>query len=167
MMTKLRPVDQLRELLLKAGSAHSVLVERFFQLNSPHQACATSLMLACSKAAIDVHVASLAADAFFLYGGETSIAPSTAPSTLAPTTLGPSMTMTPATPVHGANVTCFNPGVSSTPAAGAAFMPPPQQPQSYLAVFSHRHAGLCLYLARLVGPFWNAPVAKEVARGKC
>ena len=66
-MTKLRPVDQLRELLLKARSARSGLVERFFQLNSPSQACATSVMLACSKSAVDVHVAAIAADAFFLY----------------------------------------------------------------------------------------------------
>ena len=167
-MTKLRPVDQLRELLLKAGSAHSVLVKRFFQLNSPSQACATSLMLACSKSAVDVHVSALAADAFFLYGGETTIAPSSAAggATLAPTTIGP-MT-TPMTPVHGANVTCFNPGVSSTPAGSASYLNLlSQQPaQSYVALFSHKHEGLCLYLARLVGPFWNAPVAKEVTQGK-
>jgi len=165
LMTKLRPVDQLRELLLKAGSAHSVLVKRFFQLNSPGQACATALMLACSKTAVDVHVSALAADAFFLYGGETTIAPSAVATPLAPTTIGP-MT-TPMTPMQGANVTCFNPGVASTPAGSASFLqqPPQQASQSYVAVFSHKHEGLCLYLARLVGPFWNALVAKEVAQG--
>ena len=167
MMTKLRPVDQLRELLLKAGNAHSVLVKRFFQLNSPNQACATALMLACSKAAVDVHVSVLAADAFFLYGGETSIAPTSAAAvaTLAPTTLGPATMSPPMTPMQGANVTAFNPGIASTPAVAASFIQPPTQPQSYVPVFSQRHAGLCLYLARLVGPFWNAPVAKEVAKG--
>ena len=160
-MTKLRPVDQLRELLLKSGSAHGVLVKRFFQLNSPNQACATALMLACSKAAVDIQVSALAADAFFLYGGETSIAPSAASAT----TITPAMSP-PMTPSSGSNVSIFNPGVASTPAPGGAFMPSaPAQPQSYVAVFSQRHAGLCLYLARLVGPFWNAPVAKEVSTG--
>uniref|UniRef100_A0AAQ5YIN2 Nuclear pore complex protein Nup155 n=1 Tax=Amphiprion ocellaris TaxID=80972 RepID=A0AAQ5YIN2_AMPOC len=67
---KLRPVDQLRHLLVSCAGGESEEIERFFKLHREEQACATALILACSNAASDREVSQWATRAFFRYGGE-------------------------------------------------------------------------------------------------
>ncbi|XP_028318058.1 nuclear pore complex protein Nup155-like [Gouania willdenowi] len=67
---KLRPVDQLRHLLVRCVGGESEEIERFFKLHREEQACATSLILACSTAACDREVSQWATRAFFRYGGK-------------------------------------------------------------------------------------------------
>ncbi|KAG7264504.1 hypothetical protein CRUP_020642 [Coryphaenoides rupestris] len=62
---KLRPVDQLRHLLVTCAGGESEEVERFFKLHREEQACATSLILACSRAASDREVSQWATSSFF------------------------------------------------------------------------------------------------------
>ena len=53
---KLRPVDQLRHLLVTNQGAVNPHVEAFFKLHGVDQACATCLILICSQLAIDTQV---------------------------------------------------------------------------------------------------------------
>uniref|UniRef100_A0A8C4Q163 Uncharacterized protein n=1 Tax=Eptatretus burgeri TaxID=7764 RepID=A0A8C4Q163_EPTBU len=65
MFEVLRPLEQLRHLLVTGGGADTEDVQKFFLLHREDQACATSLALACSRAAHDTEVSSWAARAFF------------------------------------------------------------------------------------------------------
>uniref|UniRef100_A0A3B3CZA3 Nuclear pore complex protein Nup155 n=1 Tax=Oryzias melastigma TaxID=30732 RepID=A0A3B3CZA3_ORYME len=89
---KLRPVDQLRHLLVSCVGGESEEIERFFKLHREEQACATALILACSSAASDREVSQWATRAFFRYGGEAQMrfpAAMTAPSTVGPIMTAP------------------------------------------------------------------------------
>ncbi|XP_014679572.1 PREDICTED: nuclear pore complex protein Nup155-like, partial [Priapulus caudatus] len=66
----LRPVDQLKQLLVRNSGPDCEAVKAFFTLHQEAQAAATALILACSKAAVDQQVCEWATRAFFLYGGE-------------------------------------------------------------------------------------------------
>ena len=48
MLTKPRPVDQLRQLLLNSNGPDAEEVSSFFKLHKEEQACATCLILACA-----------------------------------------------------------------------------------------------------------------------
>ncbi|XP_017679081.1 PREDICTED: nuclear pore complex protein Nup155 [Lepidothrix coronata] len=65
MFHKLRPVDQLRHLLVSNIGGDGEEIERFFKLHQEDQACATCLILACSNAAYDREVSAWATRAFF------------------------------------------------------------------------------------------------------
>lgn len=45
-LTFLRPVDQLRQMLEESGGAESNIVKEFFSAMTPTQACATALIIA-------------------------------------------------------------------------------------------------------------------------
>ncbi|NWR45769.1 NU155 protein, partial [Regulus satrapa] len=84
---KLRPVDQLRHLLVSNTGGDGEEIERFFKLHQEDQACATCLILACSNAAYDTEVSAWATRAFFRYGGEAQMRfPSALPP---PSNVGP------------------------------------------------------------------------------
>lgn len=55
-MHTLRPVDQLRNLLISYQGYDNPYVGAFFRQHKAEQACATCLILICSKLAIDVQV---------------------------------------------------------------------------------------------------------------
>ena len=57
-MHKLRPVDQLRLLLVKNQGYDNLETEAFFKLHRPEQACATCLILMCSGLGVDAQVSS-------------------------------------------------------------------------------------------------------------
>ncbi|KAM7368981.1 hypothetical protein PAMP_013281 [Pampus punctatissimus] len=106
---KLRPVDQLRHLLVSCAGGESEEIERFFKLHREEQACATALILACSSAACDREVSQWATRAFFRYGGEAQMrfpAAMTSPSTVGPVMSSPApgivppVFTTPFTPMH-------------------------------------------------------------------
>ncbi|XP_064606018.1 nuclear pore complex protein Nup155-like [Liolophura sinensis] len=67
---KMRPVDQLRQILMDKQGPDNEEVKAFFKLHKVDQACATCLLLACSKLHVDQQVGEWAKMAFFMYGGE-------------------------------------------------------------------------------------------------
>ena len=69
-VSKLRPVDHLRQLLVENQGPDNEVVKSFFTLHSEVQAACACLVLACSQAVQDAHVAEWATRALFLYGGE-------------------------------------------------------------------------------------------------
>ncbi|XP_038589686.1 nuclear pore complex protein Nup155 [Micropterus salmoides] len=149
---KLRPVDQLRHLLVSCAGGESEEVERFFKLHREEQACATALILACSSAACDREVSQWATRAFFRYGGEAQMrfpAAMTSPSTVGPVMSSPAPGIvppalaTPFTPMHSGSVPI-------TPMSAGPEV-----------IFSGKHNGICVYFARILGNIWDGSLAVE------
>uniref|UniRef100_A0A8D0GNR6 Nucleoporin 155 n=1 Tax=Sphenodon punctatus TaxID=8508 RepID=A0A8D0GNR6_SPHPU len=181
MFHKLRPVDQLRHLLVSNVGADGEEIERFFKLflhcGPKKQACATCLILACSIAACDREVSAWATRAFFRYGGEAQMRfPSALPP---PSTVGPVL----GSPLPvGSPVTLGspypNPSFLTTPAPGlqppsmstpvfAAGSPMPHAGLSASGmmgpeiVYSGKHNGICIYFARIIGNIWDGSIVVE------
>lgn len=74
MISLLKPVDLLQQLLLACHGPHHDAVKAYFQVQKEHEACATSLLLACWEQLRGSEIATWAAQAFFIYGGEPTIA---------------------------------------------------------------------------------------------
>uniref|UniRef100_A0A8C4GQF9 Nuclear pore complex protein Nup155 n=1 Tax=Dicentrarchus labrax TaxID=13489 RepID=A0A8C4GQF9_DICLA len=139
---KLRPVDQLRHLLVSCAGGESEEVERFFKLHREEQACATSLILGCSSAACDREVSQWATRAFFRYGGEAQMrfpAAMTSPSNVGPVMSSPAPGIVPP-----ALATPFAPMYSGS----APITPMSAGPE---VIFSGKHNGICIYFARILG----------------
>uniref|UniRef100_A0AAR2KV42 Nucleoporin Nup133/Nup155-like N-terminal domain-containing protein n=1 Tax=Pygocentrus nattereri TaxID=42514 RepID=A0AAR2KV42_PYGNA len=174
---KLRPVDQLRHLLVSSGGGESEEIERFFKLHREEQACATALILACSSAACDREVSLWATRAFFRYGGEAQMRFPSAMS--APSNVGPLL----GSPVPGSPMPVGspfpNPSFLATPAPG--MMPPsvstpfiPATPMSPggaaipalssgpEVLFSGKHNGISVYFTRILGNIWDGSLAVEI-----
>uniref|UniRef100_S4RQG5 Nucleoporin 155 n=1 Tax=Petromyzon marinus TaxID=7757 RepID=S4RQG5_PETMA len=141
------------------------------------QACATCLILACSRAAHDSEVSMWAARAFYRYGGEaqmrfSGMLPQTMlnfGSPVASSTMlrSPAPSSSPYPKGHGIRRPSVAPGTPptllspqqaglaapGTDAAGAGLGPE--------VVFSGRHDGTCLYLARILSNFWDGNVVLE------
>uniref|UniRef100_A0A6Q2XKF0 Nuclear pore complex protein Nup155 n=1 Tax=Esox lucius TaxID=8010 RepID=A0A6Q2XKF0_ESOLU len=162
---KLRPVDQLRHLLVSGTGGESEEIERFFKLHREEQACATALILACSAAACDREVSQWATRAFFRYGGEAQMR---FPSALsAPSNVGPLFgSPVPGSPLHVGSSSMYNPSFLATPAPGmvpqcvstpyAPAAPAPSAPISGMSpgpevVFSGKHNGISVYFTRIMG----------------
>lgn len=171
---KLRPVDQLRHLLVSGAGGESEDIERFFKLHREEQACGTALILACSSAACDREVSLWATRAFFRYGGEAQMR---FPSALsAPSNVGPLF----GSPVPGSPLAVgsplANPSFLATPAPGmlppsvstpfAPPMPSGSAPITAMSggpevVFSGKHNGIAVYFARILGNIWDGSLAVE------
>uniref|UniRef100_A0A673TBH2 Nucleoporin 155 n=1 Tax=Suricata suricatta TaxID=37032 RepID=A0A673TBH2_SURSU len=176
MFHKLRPVDQLRHLLVSNVGGDGEEIERFFKLHQEDQACATCLILACSTAACDREVSAWATRAFFRYGGEAQMRfPSTLP---APSNVGP---------ILGSPVYASSPIPSSSPYPNPSFLGTPSQgvhppavstpmcasgnPATQAAsmscvaapeiVYSGKHNGICIYFSRIMGNIWDASLVVE------
>ncbi|XP_055087644.1 nuclear pore complex protein Nup155 [Periophthalmus magnuspinnatus] len=149
---KLRPVDQLRHLLVSCAGGESEDIERFFKLHREEQACATSLILSCSTAACDREVSQWATRAFFRYGGEAQMrfpAAMTSPSTVGPLMSSPAPGIVP--PLLASP---FTPMPSGT----APMTPMSAGPE---VIFSGKHNGICIYFARILGNIWDGSLAVE------
>lgn len=72
-MTKLRPMDVLRQLLVDNRGPENDAVRKFFREQREDQACATCLILACLDSAQNAQLSEWATRAFFLYGGEPKV----------------------------------------------------------------------------------------------
>uniref|UniRef100_A0A672ZBQ6 Nuclear pore complex protein Nup155 n=1 Tax=Sphaeramia orbicularis TaxID=375764 RepID=A0A672ZBQ6_9TELE len=161
---KLRPVDQLRHLLVSCAGGESEEIERFFKLHREEQACATSLILACSRAASDREVSQWATRAFFRYGGEAQMRfPSamTSPSTVGPVMSSPVyVNSLPSGVVPPALATPFAP----MHAGSAPITPMSAGPE---VIFSGKHNGICIYFARILGNVWDGSLAfeKTISKG--
>ncbi|NXK00399.1 NU155 protein, partial [Corythaixoides concolor] len=156
MFHKLRPVDQLRHLLVSNIGGDGEEIERFFKLHQEDQACATCLILACSNAGCDREVSAWATRAFFRYGGEAQMRfPSALPP---PGNIGPIL----GSPVP----TDLQPICASTPILSSGnSMPHPGASISGTMgpeiVFSGRHNGICIYFARIIGNIWDGSIVVE------
>ncbi|XP_030048906.1 nuclear pore complex protein Nup155 [Microcaecilia unicolor] len=174
---KLRPVDQLRHLLVSNAGSDGEEIERFFKLHQENQACATCLILACSTAASDREVSAWATRAFFRYGGEAQMR---FPSALsAPTNVGPIF----GSPVPSSSPISFgspmpNPSFLGTPVQGLQ-APTVSTPVYTMGtsghqagtavggmmgpemVFSGKHNGICIYFSRIVGNIWDGSMVVE------
>uniref|UniRef100_A0A3B4XD68 Nuclear pore complex protein Nup155 n=1 Tax=Seriola lalandi dorsalis TaxID=1841481 RepID=A0A3B4XD68_SERLL len=173
---KLRPVDQLRHLLVSCAGGESEEIERFFKLHREEQACATALILACSNAASDREVSQWATRAFFRYGGEAQMrfpAAMASPSTVGPVMSSPPLYVT--TPVthkssytHNITIYLTNWAVrfhkqNVMPFKIISFMTfdknhhkirsAPITPMSAgpEVIFSGKHNGICVYFAQIFG----------------
>ncbi|KAJ7399498.1 hypothetical protein BTVI_114420 [Pitangus sulphuratus] len=166
MFHKLRPVDQLRHLLVSNIGGDGEEIERFFKLHQEDQACATCLILACSTAAYDREVSAWATRAFFRYGGEAQMRFPSAlppPSNVGPILGSPVPSASPLTvdspyPTSGflTSGQGFQPPAMSTPIfpAGNSMSHPGTSVSGMMGpeiVFSGRHNGICIYFARIIG----------------
>ncbi|KAM4809382.1 nuclear pore complex protein Nup155 [Rhinophrynus dorsalis] len=174
---KLRPVDQLRHLLVSNAGGDGEEIERFFKLQQENQACATCLILACSTSASDREVSSWAARAFFRYGGEAQMrAQSSLP---VPSTVGPLFgSPLPVGSPMPAGSPMANPSFLGTPTQGV-FPPSVSTPVHVMGtptyppaasipgiigseiVFSGKHNGICIYFSRIIGNIWDGSIAVE------
>ncbi|CAB1318328.1 unnamed protein product, partial [Coregonus sp. 'balchen'] len=172
---KLRPVDQLRHLLVSGTGGESEEIERFFKLHREEQACATALILACSSAACDREVSQWASRAFFRYGGEAQMRFASAHS--APSNVGALFgSPVPGSPMPVGSSPMPNPSFLATPAPG--MMPQsvstpyiPTTPMSSApitgmssgpeVVFSGKHNGISVYFTRILGNIWDGSLAVE------
>uniref|UniRef100_A0A8C9JHH4 Nucleoporin 155 n=1 Tax=Panthera tigris altaica TaxID=74533 RepID=A0A8C9JHH4_PANTA len=176
MFHKLRPVDQLRHLLVSNVGGDGEEIERFFKLHQEDQACATCLILACSTAACDREVSAWATRAFFRYGGEAQMRfPTTlpAPSNVGPILGSPVYASSPipstssypnptflGTPSQGVHPPAMSTPVcaSGNPATQAASMTCMAAPE---IVYSGKHNGICIYFSRIMGNIWDASLVVE------
>ncbi|XP_016079465.1 PREDICTED: nuclear pore complex protein Nup155 isoform X2 [Miniopterus natalensis] len=176
MFHKLRPVDQLRHLLVSNVGGDGEEIERFFKLHQEDQACATCLILACSTAACDREVSAWATRAFFRYGGEAQMRfPATLPT---PSNVGPIL----GSPVYasspfpgggpypnpsflGTPSQGVHPPVMSTPVCASGNPAIPAASMSYMAgpeiVYSGKHNGIYIYFSRIMGNIWDASLVVE------
>uniref|UniRef100_A0AAQ4NN15 Nuclear pore complex protein Nup155 n=1 Tax=Gasterosteus aculeatus aculeatus TaxID=481459 RepID=A0AAQ4NN15_GASAC len=132
---KLRPVDQLRHLLVSGAGGESEEVERFFKLHREEQACAAALILACSSAASDREVSQWATRAFFRSG---RIFYARSHSRIVPPAFA-----TPFAQMHTGSVPI-------TPMSAGPEV-----------IFSGKHNGICVYFARILGNIWDGSLAVE------
>uniref|UniRef100_A0A2I3HXB7 Nucleoporin 155 n=1 Tax=Nomascus leucogenys TaxID=61853 RepID=A0A2I3HXB7_NOMLE len=176
MFHKLRPVDQLRHLLVSNVGGDGEEIERFFKLHQEDQACATCLILACSTAACDREVSAWATRAFFRYGGEAQMRfPTTLPppSNVGPILGSPVYSSSPVpsgspypnpsflgTPSHGIQPPAMSTPVCAlgNPATQATNMSCVTGPE---IVYSGKHNGICIYFSRIMGNIWDASLVVE------
>ena len=141
---KLRPVDQLRELLSENGGHDNDKVHQFFNSHKTEEACAMALLLATDSSTRFVHVADWALRAIILYGEEPHFS-ATVPSTI----------ISPDTSVGFQDVS-MNPKFS-------ALMRTSPRGKSNLGTFTHSYKflGCIIYVSRMVRSFWEFPFLRE------
>ncbi|XP_062607131.1 nuclear pore complex protein Nup155-like [Saccostrea cucullata] len=151
--SKMRPVDQLRQLLIDFQGPDAEEVKAFFRLHKIEQACSTCLILACSRIAADQQVATWATMAFFMYGGEPQLhftgTPMGTDGRMMPSNLGAMGLHQTSTPAPGMGHPYFHP----------AMTPGPNITQEI--AFSGKHNGICLYLARILRSIWENNVTMD------
>ncbi|XP_058446271.1 nuclear pore complex protein Nup154 [Malaya genurostris] len=177
----LKSVDILQQLLLACHGPHNEAVKAYFQVQTEPQACATSLLLACIETFKGTELGDWAAQAFILYGGEPFFevgaymgAHSTVTRPLSfnsPTSGfvesqpgGPRMYMsTPfsvARPVSSVQQSMMHqsqfPGSSMSPQMNHSFNNNlPITAESPNFHYSAKHAGLYLHMSRLLRSIWK------------
>lgn len=147
MITKLRPVDLLRQILIDRGP-DSDAVKSYFQVQKEEQACATCLILACLESQQNKQISEWATRAFFLYGGEPKAASPIPINTATPNQGG--------TPYQYG----FNPAMASTPRSISSGSP--VQETSSSVVYSAKHNGLYIYVGRILRPLWGERIVVKL-----
>lgn len=118
MLSLLKPVDLLQQLLLACHGPHHDAVKAYFQVQKEHEACATSLLLACWENLRGSEIANWAAQAFFIYGGEPTVGGGQLHSTNLRNSLSSSTTMINANASGFMEASNSAMGFASTPYAG-------------------------------------------------
>ncbi|XP_059616313.1 nuclear pore complex protein Nup154 [Phlebotomus argentipes] len=163
----LKPMDLLQQLLAACRGPHHEAVKAYFQAQSEPEACATSLMLACTEALRGSEMTMWATQAFFLYGGE--------PQYRSAAT-GPFNTNTTFIESQGAPMFNSTPFPASRPASAIqqSLLQQTQTPGSPIQnvsnvnfntsqgvdissnlMYSAKHTGLYLHVSRLLRPIWR------------
>ncbi|XP_067677422.1 nuclear pore complex protein Nup155-like isoform X1 [Haliotis asinina] len=190
-LQKLRPMEQLQQLLIECQGPDADEVKGFFRLHRIELACATCLAIACSRPLAEQQVGDWARMAFFMYGGEAqynfsapsfgghmgaaNIGPasfSSGPMGSVPASLSSTVIYSPTS--HG---TSFAPFATPMPGMQPAHMSTPAphsfqqsfyQPgltslgsHSQEVIYSGKHNGICIYLSRILRPFWDSQVTTE------
>jgi len=174
-------------LLVENHGPDNEVVKSFFTLHSEIQAACACLVLACSQAVQDNHVAEWATRALFLYGGEPRLvfpvqqqqrqagqgimAPGA--TAFSPSSFHPNIASTPAPQAHH-HPNAFTPARANDtahlmygPASGgpavnqSMYAGGPVVPEMH---FSSKHNALYLYLSRLVRPVWLRTVVTMTSR---
>ncbi|XP_056146577.1 nuclear pore complex protein Nup155 [Lampris incognitus] len=154
---KLRPVDQLRHLLVSCAGGESEDIERFFKMHREEQACATALILACSSAACDREVSLWAARAFFRYGGEAQMK---IPATITSLSdIGPMFS----SPMEGHAAPFLSTSFVHSPSVIDPITAMSAGPE---VIFSGKHNGISIYFARILGNVWDGNLAIEKTLSK-
>jgi nuclear pore complex protein Nup155 len=137
--TKLKPVDQLQYLLDRQSDDE---IQSFFHLHKEAQSCAMCLIIATRS---EDQTALAATDAFFRFGGEPRMVfpKPTHLGTQAQTGLPPPTNQLASPTTVGSQTSAAGHGT-----LGKAIVGPE-------VVLSGKYSGLCLYLARLLRPFWG------------
>lgn len=180
MVSLLKPVDLLQQLLLACHGPHHEAVKAYFMEQKEHEACATSLLLACWEHVRGSEMANWAAQAFFIYGGEPSMGMQqmVPRNSLSNTSTLMSPSMSGFMDQHG-NPQNTPMGYASTPYAGMRAASAIQQSlfqqttriQSPTGgtspgmnhtltgeqnvVYSAKHTGLYLHVMRVLKPLWR------------
>ncbi|XP_074640475.1 nuclear pore complex protein Nup155-like [Tubulanus polymorphus] len=180
LMDKYLPVNQLQQLLIRNQGADNEEVKAFFQLHKEEQACATCLILCCSRSPSNQHIVEWATRAFFLYGGESTYNYlSSAPSQTG--NIGPGFPQSPAVASRTSGFQPSSPMSQTIPFATPAHGSQPIQmstPNTVFAQksqfgsstgpnftldikFSGKHNGICLYLSRILRPIWEMRIVSD------
>ncbi|KAK6639409.1 hypothetical protein RUM43_007682 [Polyplax serrata] len=146
-ITKLRPVDLLRQFLIESRGPDSEAIKSYFQVQKEEQACATCLILACLESQQNLQISEWATRAFFLYGSEPQIGRQMTFNANTPTT--------PGTPYQYG----FNPGMASTP---RSLSPGSPVQEASTIVFSAKHNGLYIYVSRILRPLWSERIVTRI-----
>jgi nuclear pore complex protein Nup155 len=182
-VSKLRPVDHLRQLLIENHGPDNDIVKSFFTLHSEVQAACACLVLACSQSVQDNQVAEWATRALFLHGGEPRLVfpaqqqqqqrppvqgiLSPGSSAFSPSSFHPNIASTPAPQGHHNPFTPARPNDTTHlmyggPAGNQSmYGAGPVIPEMH---FSSKHNALYLYLSRLVRPVWLRTVVMMASR---
>lgn len=175
-LTKCSPVGQLHQLLVQYGP-ESEQVKSYFKIHR-EQACATCLVLICSRSLEYQQANDLAIRAFFLYGGAPEYAlQDTAATSIHNTSLAyPPQSSTPFSNVTR-NLNFTSPGTSaivppssqsfnttgSTPLHPGVDLQATPVPSQFTQIsFSCKHNSLYLYLGRLLRPLWQYRMVTEI-----
>uniref|UniRef100_A0A1B0CAK3 Uncharacterized protein n=2 Tax=Lutzomyia longipalpis TaxID=7200 RepID=A0A1B0CAK3_LUTLO len=169
----LKPMDLLQQLLVACRGPHHEAVKAYFQAQTEPEACATSLMLACTEALRGTEMTMWATQAFFLYGGEPHYR--TAP------TGGAFSAGTTFADGQGAPIFNSTPFLASRPASAIqqSLLQQTQYPStvqnvsnanftttmdpSNNLVYSAKHTGLYLHVSRLLKPIWRRRCLSETS----
>ncbi|XP_063723498.1 nuclear pore complex protein Nup155-like [Symsagittifera roscoffensis] len=149
LVEKLRPVDQLRELLLENSGPDNEQVQMFFSsLFKPAEACVMALLLAADDSSTFVHVANWAIQAMILYGNE----PKFSGIRNNPTSLEQN--------VSGVQDFTFNPRFVST-STKVSTSPNNMTHTLGSFIYSDKFLGTCLFVSRVLRFTWEFPLLKE------
>ncbi|XP_055921871.1 nuclear pore complex protein Nup154 [Eupeodes corollae] len=173
----LKPTDILQQLLIACHGPHHEAVKAFFQVLTEREACATSLLLACSEFYRGTDLAMWAAQAFMLYGGEPGIQHQMMMGGQSGQRGGqhmmqsqmagasdrntPQMFMSTPMTMRGVQQQAsmqqsqypLSPISSQTTLYGTSMQPAMNDMASI--IYSAKHDGLYIYVARLIRPIWK------------
>lgn len=158
-VTLYKPVDLLQQLLVSCHGPHHDAVKAYFKAQSESQACATSVLLACSESVRGTEMVLWATQAFLLYGGEPYSDMKMSGGGNTTQCIDGSPRMIVSTPYNSRAASSIQQSLMqqtqypASPIQNYSFNPQPQQ--DVISIYSAKHAGLYLHLSRVLRPIWR------------